>query len=176
MINRIDTVEITNPGVLKIPKEQIYQGGNSKARNPTIQSMLRMVGYGDNVGSGFPTILNAWKEQRWETPELLEDTILDQVTLVLKMLPDEIDAMKEDKNFNQKNERSLKEVLNVKEYERLLPIIEFLEDNQEIRTDIAEQLTGKSAATAWRYLKRLVEVEVLEPDGNTNNAGYRRVH
>lgn len=180
VIKTAEGFEITNPGVLKIPKEQIYQGGNSKARNPRIQSMLRMVGYGDNVGSGFPTILNAWKEQRWETPELIEDTILDQVTLVLKMLPDEIDAMKEDKNFNQKNERSLKEVLkevlNVKEYGRLLPIIEFLEDNQEIRTDIAEQLTGKSAATAWRYLKRLAEVGVLEPDGNTNNAVYRRVY
>ena len=50
-----------------------------------MQSMLRMVGYGDNVGSGFPTILNAWEEQGWETPELIEDTVLNQVTLVLKV-------------------------------------------------------------------------------------------
>ncbi|MDO4554488.1 MAG: ATP-binding protein [Lachnospiraceae bacterium] len=175
VIKAADGFEVTNPGVLKIPKEQIYHGGNSKARNPRIESMLRMVGYGDNVESGFPTILNAWKEQRWKTPELIEDTILNQVTLILKMLPDEAGVMKEDENFNQKKERSLKEVLSVKEYERLLPIIEYLEDNQEIKTDTAEQLTGKSAATAWRYLKKLVEVGVLEPDGNTNNAGYKRV-
>lgn len=51
----------------------------------TLQSMLRMVGYGDNVGSGFPTILNAWEEQGWETPELIGDTVLNQVTLILKM-------------------------------------------------------------------------------------------
>lgn len=85
VIKTVDGFEITNPGVLKIPKDQIFRGGNSKARNPRIQSMLRMVGYGDNVGSGFPTILNAWKEQGWETPELIEDTVLNQVTLVLKM-------------------------------------------------------------------------------------------
>lgn len=131
------------------------------------------------MGSGFPTILNAWKGQGWETPELIEDTILNQVTLVLKMSSGETDVLKEDENFDQKNERSLKEVLkevlNVKEYERLLPIVEFLEDNQEIKTAVAEQLTGKSAATAWRYLKKLVEIGVLEPSGSTNNAGYRRV-
>lgn len=87
VIKTAEGFEISNPGVLKIPKEQIFRGGNSKARNPRIQSMLRMVGYGDNVGSGFPTILNAWQEQGWETPELIEDTVLNQVTLILKMKP-----------------------------------------------------------------------------------------
>ncbi len=47
--------------------------------------MLRMVGYGDNAGSGFPTILNAWAAQGWAVPKLVEDTILNQVTLILKM-------------------------------------------------------------------------------------------
>lgn len=85
VIKTAEGFEITNPGVLKIPKEQIFRGGNSKAKNPRMQSMLRMVGYGDNVGSGFPTILSAWEEQGWETPELIEDTVLNQVTLILKM-------------------------------------------------------------------------------------------
>ncbi|MBD5543902.1 MAG: hypothetical protein HDR01_06625 [Lachnospiraceae bacterium] len=52
VIKSIDGFKITNPGVLKIPKEQIFKGGNSKARNPRMQSMLRMVGYGDNVDFG----------------------------------------------------------------------------------------------------------------------------
>lgn len=37
--------------------------------------------------------------------------------------------MKEDSNFIQKNERSLKEVLNHKDHEKILPIIEYLETN-----------------------------------------------
>lgn len=108
VIKTVDGFEITNPGVLKIPMEQIFKGGNSKARNPRMQSMLRMVGFGDNVGSGFPTILNAWEEQGWQTPELIEDTVLDQVTLVLRMKP-ENDKMNEDVNSVQKNDRSLTE-------------------------------------------------------------------
>ena len=44
----------SNPGSLKLPIEDIMNGGNSKARNPLIQNMLRMIGYGDNIGSGIP--------------------------------------------------------------------------------------------------------------------------
>ena len=47
--------------------------------------MLRLVGFGDNAGSGFPTILSVWKLEGWGEPELIEDTNLNQVTLVMKM-------------------------------------------------------------------------------------------
>lgn len=57
--------------VLKLPLEDIYRGGNSKSRNPHMQTMLRMVGFGDNAGSGFPSILGAWKDEGWVKPELL---------------------------------------------------------------------------------------------------------
>ncbi len=84
--------------------------------------------------------------------------------------------MKEDANFIQKNERSLKEVLkevlNQKDYEKTLPIMEYLETNSAITTQIARQITGKSLVTAWRYLQILVKADVLEADGNTNNAEY----
>ena len=63
--------------------EDIYRGGNSKSRNPHMQTMLRLVGFGDNAGSGFPTILDVWKSEGWIKPELIEDTNLDQVTLVI---------------------------------------------------------------------------------------------
>lgn len=53
--------------------------------NPHMQTMLRLVGFGDNAGSGFPTILDVWKSEGWIKPELIEDTNLDQVTLVMKM-------------------------------------------------------------------------------------------
>ncbi len=80
--------------------------------------------------------------------------------------------MKEDGNLIQNNERSLKEVLNQKDYEKTLPIMEYLETNSAITTQIAKQITGKSLATAWRYLQILVKADVLEADGNTNNAEY----
>ena len=59
-----DHIVLTNPGLLKLPLKQIYAGGESKARNQRIQNMLRMIGYGEDLGSGFPLILNTWDEQR----------------------------------------------------------------------------------------------------------------
>ena len=61
-------------------------GGNSKARNPRIQNMLRMIGYGENIGSGYPTILKTWKEQNWRRPILIDRTELRQVDLTLPMV------------------------------------------------------------------------------------------
>lgn len=88
-----DTVFIfSNPGNLKLPLSVIYNGGTSKARNPRIQDMLRMLGLGDNIGSGFPTILSAWKQENWRKPDLSENSDLHVVELKLwtvSLMPEE---------------------------------------------------------------------------------------
>ncbi len=78
-----DRLCFRNPGLLKLPVETIYRGGNSKARNPKIQNMLRMIGFGENVGSGFPKIVAAWKQTNWGEPLLLNKLDVDEVELVL---------------------------------------------------------------------------------------------
>lgn len=87
IIKKNKSFEFINPGILKLPIEDIFRGGNSKPRNPHMQTMLRMVGFGDNAGSGFPTILAAWEKEGWIRPELVENSNLNQVTLVLRMMP-----------------------------------------------------------------------------------------
>lgn len=86
VIKRSNEFEFTNPEILKLPVEDIYRGGNSKSRNTRMQTMLRMVGFGDNAGSRFPAILARWKNAGWIEPMLEEDTRLNQVTLTLKMI------------------------------------------------------------------------------------------
>ena len=76
----------SNPGSLKLPIQTIYEGGHSVARNPRIQTMFRMIGYGDNVGSGFPTILKTWGSEKWRKPDLIENRELHQVELKLWMI------------------------------------------------------------------------------------------
>lgn len=76
----------SNPGNLKLPVESIYEGGHSVARNPRIQQMFRMIGLGDNIGSGFPTILNVWGEEQWRKPDLSQNEELHQVELKLWMI------------------------------------------------------------------------------------------
>lgn len=63
-------------------------------------------------------------------------------------------------------------VLSQKDYKKTLPIIEYLETNASITTQTVKQITGKSLATAWRYIQILIKADVLEADGNTNNAEY----
>lgn len=76
----------SNPGNLKLPVESIYEGGHSVARNPRIQQMFRMIGLGDNIGSGFPTILSVWGEEQWRKPDLSQNEELHQVGLKLWMI------------------------------------------------------------------------------------------
>jgi len=93
MINGVLKIEKTdkgflfsNPGGLRLPVRTIYEGGHSVARNPRIQTFFRMIGAGDNIGSGFPTILKAWGDENWRKPDLSEDPDLHQVELKLWMI------------------------------------------------------------------------------------------
>ena len=79
-----------NGCLLKLPVEQIYAGAESRARNQRIQNMLRMIGYGENIGSGFPLILKAWDPNHWLKPELFEQPELMQVRLVLTIEPKDV--------------------------------------------------------------------------------------
>lgn len=81
-----DSFEFVNPGLLKLPIERIYAGDESKARNQCMQNLLRMIGYGEGLGSGFPLILDAWQEKHWPCPELVEEQDLMQVKLRLKIV------------------------------------------------------------------------------------------
>lgn len=175
VIKRNKSFEFTNPGILKLPIEDIFRGGNSKPRNPHMQTMLRMVGFGDNAGSGFPTILATWKKEGWIEPELIEDTRLNQVTLVLKMVKEE--KTQEQDNFNQKNERSLSEVLSEvltkKDFDKVLPIIEILEEKGCVTPKEAVEVCNKSTATVRRYMSILTATGMVVAAGNTNNSIYR---
>lgn len=42
-----------------------------------------MIGFGENLGSGFPKILDAWKEAKWNTPTLEDRLTTEEVRLTL---------------------------------------------------------------------------------------------
>ncbi len=171
VIKTVEGFEITNPGVLKIPKEQIYRGGNSKARNPRIQSMLRMVGYGDNVGSGFPTILNAWKEQGWETPELIEDTALNQVTLILNMRQAKVAKKSDEKKLAKK---SGEKKLAKKTLENQMLILDSMQHGLWYKASNFEEVVSVKESRIKELLKDLVEQGKIESTGSTKGKMYRK--
>lgn len=81
-----EQIVMRNPGNLRISRDKIYQGEFTHARNQTMQRMFRMVGYGDNIGSGFQKILSAWASESWITPDLHEENEVHEVWLTLKLV------------------------------------------------------------------------------------------
>ena len=142
MLNSILKVEkygdkfvLTNPGLLKIPIKQIYAGGESKARNQRMQAMLRMIGYGENLGSGFPLILSAWNEKHWLKPELIEQPELMQVKLILHI-----------ENIGDEPKK-----LSVRQHD----ILKVISENNEITREQISQKLGVSDSTIKRELNAL---------------------
>ena len=142
VIKRFDSFEFTNPGILKLPLEDIYRGGNSKSRNPHMQTMLRLVGFGDNAGSGFPTILAVWKSEGWIKPELIEDTNLDQVTLVMKMEKESDDNSAEKSAESAENSADLKNREGMALSERHQQILAIMEAGIEYSTEQVSEKIG----------------------------------
>ena len=67
----------------------------------------------------------------------------------------------------------MKQVLKPKDFEKLVDVIRVLEVKREISVQEVMKITQKSRTTAWRYMKILVDLSVLEMEGNTNNMIYR---
>ena len=150
-----DCFVLTNPGLLKLPIEQIYKGGESKARNQRMQNMFRMIGYGENLGSGFPLILNAWNEKHWIKSELLEQPELMQVKLTLHIQ-------------NEPTNEPVNEPVN----ERQQTILSIMKQSPSIiREDLANKL-GISLATLKRELTSLRKEGYITRSGSDKNGQW----
>lgn len=159
-----DRIVLTNPGLLKLPLEQIYHGGESKARNQRMQNMFRMIGYGENLGSGFPLILNAWNEKHWLKPELQEQPELMQVKLTLHVQPDPI---------NDPINGPINGSIKLTERQELI-LQMFAEDKSLSRERICEK-TGLSDGTIKREIAFLKKSGYLERVGSLKT-GYWKVN
>ena len=55
--------KISNPGSLRITREEALRGGISDPRNENIFKMFNLLGIGERAGSGLENIQLAWKEE-----------------------------------------------------------------------------------------------------------------
>jgi predicted HTH transcriptional regulator len=183
MLNSVLKVEkydnkfvFTNPGLLKLPVEQIYAGEETRARNQRIQNMFRMIGFGENLGSGFPLILSAWNEKHWLKPQLLEQRELLQVKLILS-----IETKKGEKPILQDGDKKemsdvLKDVLkNVQKdvlkklTERQIDILELIVLNPTITLNEMSKRIDVSVKTIQRDFTAVRElgIQINRKDGKT---------
>lgn len=172
VIKRNKCFEFTNPGILKLPVEDIFRGGNSKPRNPNMQTMLRMVGFGDNAGSGFPTILATWQKEGWDMPKLVEEVNLNQVTLVLCMtspvLADD-KVMKESAENRQKKsaEKSAKKFSKGQKH-----ILECMQSGELYSAEMIGEMIGLRGSRTRELLNELMRLGLVECTAATKNRRY----
>ena len=113
-----------------------------------------MIGYGENLGSGFPLILNAWNEKHWIKPELLEQPELMQVKLTLHIQ-------------NKVASGSLNDPINLTERQKM--ILQMFSEEKNLSRERLCEKTGLSDATAKHeiaFLKKREEMLLAQfPDG-----------
>ena len=152
-----DRLCFRNPGLMRLPIEQIYEGDNSKARNPRIQTMLRMVGFGEDIGSGFPKIIAAWKETNWGEPELKNKIELDEVELVLPVPAMTANVVKD----------VVKELTEIQKV-----ILKLIKENPSLSASEMSQKTGMVTRTIQRDLASLHEKGILTRDGGRKDGRW----
>ncbi len=96
VVKRPEMFGFRNPGLMRIPPDVAIHGGEHDCRNRTLHKMFRLVGVGEQAGSGLPKIYKGWASQHWRAPALYERCEpYNQTLLELRMvdlLPDELIA------------------------------------------------------------------------------------
>ncbi len=70
VVKRPDMFGFRNPGLMRIPADVAIRGGEHDCRNRTLHKMFRLVGVGEQAGSGIPKIYAGWAQQHWRPPKL----------------------------------------------------------------------------------------------------------
>ena len=149
----------------------------SNARNPQIQNMLRMIGFGENVGSGFPKIIAAWKETNWGEPQLLNKLDVDEVKLVLPVPS----AKSSTTELSNELSIELPEGLSIRLSKELskgvsetaATILKLIcSDNYITRGDIAKKV-NISVTSVQKHINKLKSLRFFDPDGSTGHGNWR---
>lgn len=177
---RTDRIVMRNPGTLRISPERIYDGDYTQARNSTIQKMLRMVGFGDNIGSGFRKIMNAWNNLGFPHPDIHEEDEVNEVWLTLPIDPTANDHVNDHVNehANEHVNEHVNEHANdhVNELTVMKPLskgqIEILKticQNPAITYEEICQQLGVATSTVTRAIKHFKQLNIIVRSGADKN-------
>ena len=160
-----DRFTFANPGGLRVPLHSVYDGGVSDCRNRSLQKMFQMIGHGEQAGSGFPTIIDAWRGQHWRLPLLEEDKQNDRTTLELPLVgllsPDAMATL--DQRFGP----PFREL----DVPARIAVVAALHE-EKVTNERLRFLGDVHAADATRLLGKLVADGFLVKNGERRNAFY----
>ncbi len=132
--------------------------------------MLCMIGFGENVGSGFPKIIAAWKETNWGEPQLLNKLDVDEVELVLPVPSTKATSDTASANAPVNAPANAPVKLN-KTQSAIIKVL--LKDNRATYEDLARTI-GVDRTTIRRNIAVLKEIGAIRRVGEDKN-GYWEV-
>ena len=164
-----------------------YRVSNRRYRNRRIGDFLKELHLTEGRNTGFKKILDALEangspKPEFETDEahsyfisrlfihegfLKENQVTGNVSLNGSVVENEQESV-------DRMIRIFKSNLSDKEKEKMLPIIDYLKVNDTIDPQMARKVTGKSKTTVFRYLQRLIELDVIKSEGDSVSTVYRR--
>ncbi|HIF9506440.1 TPA: RNA-binding domain-containing protein [Photobacterium damselae] len=164
VVKRPDMFGFRNPGLMRIPLEDVIAGGTSDCRNRTLHQMFLLIGLGERAGSGMPKIFSGWKSVNWRTPKLWEkhppQTLLELSKASL--IPDDV------RNNLHKLFQNRFEELN--DFEQLIVATAAIEG--WINHERACQLTTKHSREVTLTLPKLEQKGFLISNGEQKQKSY----
>ncbi len=164
-------LSISNPGTIRVTKEEFYAGGNSDPRNPNILKMFGFVNVGERAGSGIDKIMTAWAEQNWKKPEFDFSERNDRVTLKLEVgqvvyIPGAADLQAN----RQVDLIETDEIGNLSKEQR---VMNYLKSHDSISTQQVMKLCEyKTRAGARRLIDKMIQNDILKKIGSGPGTKY----
>ena len=164
-------LSISNPGTIRVTKEEFYAGGNSDPRNPNILKMFGFVNVGERAGSGVDKIMTAWAEQNWKKPEFDFSERNDRVTLKLEVGQVVYIPGAADLQINrQVDSTDADDIHNLNKEQR---VVHYLKSHDSISTQQAMELCEyKTRAGARRLLDKMIQNNILRKTGSGPGTKY----
>jgi len=172
-----DKIYVYNDGIMPADlntTEKLFVKHSSKPFNPKLAQVFFKSGMIEAWGRGFDKIREACS--RYDDTPLPEYNISETGVMVLckpcerymKLLHGGEPAANNGRRWPK-----MAEGLAESEIEKMRAILEYLQESESIDNAKGRELTGKSATTVKRYLKRLCEANILEPYGVTSDKLYK---
>lgn len=119
-----------------------------------------MIGFGENLGSGFPKILDAWKEAKWNAPTLEDRLTTEEVLLTLPIPFAEFTA-----------ETTTQETIETTTQETILA--EIRRNPSTTREQLAEIVGISKEGVKW-HLDKMKKLGLIKHVGSTKG-GYWKI-
>ena len=155
-------ISISNPGTIRITKEEFYAGGNSDPRNPNLLKIFGFVNVGERAGSGVDKIMTAWEEQYWTKPRYEISIKAERITLYLEV--GQVVYIPGAADLNVVREPEYYSGLVSDREQRLL---DYLTQYGKISRGKATEVCGYKTKSATRKLiDKMIKNEILERTGS----------